>query len=160
MGPSLRAGEGCRGCLSPLRCLAANPAKMVAALWRARACRTSFPFAPPPTLTEAEGLCSAAQSDSNASTEAPIGSPTHSERAQAIIRDLPRSAAFHELTLAHADGSYTRLLQHFAKADVLVIDDWGLAAPKENERRDLLKSSKTAMKIGPLSSPASHCEVA
>jgi DNA replication protein DnaC len=44
-----------------------------------------------------------------------------------------------ELTLAHADGSYANLLARFARADVLVIDDWGLAPLKDQERRDLLE---------------------
>jgi DNA replication protein DnaC len=44
-----------------------------------------------------------------------------------------------ELTLAHADGTYTQLLGRFARADVLVIDDWGLAPPEDQERRDLLE---------------------
>jgi DNA replication protein DnaC len=44
-----------------------------------------------------------------------------------------------ELTLAHADGTYANVLARFARADVLVIDDWGLAPPKDQERRDLLE---------------------
>ncbi len=44
-----------------------------------------------------------------------------------------------ELTLAHADGTYSVLLARLARADVLVIDDWGLAPPKDQERRDLLE---------------------
>lgn len=47
------------------------------------------------------------------------------------------SRLFHELALAHADGSYTRLLARLAKADVLVLDDWGLADVGPRERRDL-----------------------
>lgn len=46
---------------------------------------------------------------------------------------------FEELTLAHADGSYTRLLARFARADVLVLDDWGLAPLRDSDRRDLLE---------------------
>lgn len=42
-----------------------------------------------------------------------------------------------ELTLARADGSYARLLARIARADVLVIDDWGLTPTREQERRDL-----------------------
>lgn len=56
---------------------------------------------------------------------------------RAIYRRMPR--LFEELTLAHADGSYARLLARFAKADVLVLDDWGLAPLNERERRDLLE---------------------
>lgn len=44
-----------------------------------------------------------------------------------------------ELTLAHADGTYSVLLARLARADVLVLDDWGLAPPKDQERRDLLE---------------------
>lgn len=44
-----------------------------------------------------------------------------------------------ELTLARADGTYGAVLARFARADVLVIDDWGLAPMKDQERRDLLE---------------------
>ena len=47
------------------------------------------------------------------------------------------SRLFDELTLAHADGSYPRLLTTLAKTDVLILDDWGLAAVGPRERRDL-----------------------
>jgi DNA replication protein DnaC len=56
---------------------------------------------------------------------------------RAIYRRAPR--LFEELTLAHAGGTYGRLLQRLAKVDVLIIDDWGLAPPKDDERRDLLE---------------------
>jgi DNA replication protein DnaC len=35
--------------------------------------------------------------------------------------------------------SYPRLLTRFARVDVLVIDDWGLAPLADAERRDLLE---------------------
>jgi len=56
---------------------------------------------------------------------------------RALYRRAPR--LFEELTLAHADGSYHHLLARLAKIDVLCIDDWGLAVPTEQERRDLLE---------------------
>jgi len=56
---------------------------------------------------------------------------------RALYRRAPR--LFDELMLAHADGTYPRLLARLAKVDVLVIDDWGLAAPTDQERRDLLE---------------------
>ncbi len=56
---------------------------------------------------------------------------------RALYRRAPR--IFDELMLARADGSYTRLLARFAKIDVLVLDDWGLAPVKDTERRDLLE---------------------
>lgn len=47
------------------------------------------------------------------------------------------SRLFDELALAHADGSYPRLLATLAKTDVLILDDWGLAPVGARERRDL-----------------------
>jgi DNA replication protein DnaC len=44
-----------------------------------------------------------------------------------------------ELTLARADGTYARALTRLARVDVLVIDDWGHAPMKEQERRDLVE---------------------
>lgn len=56
---------------------------------------------------------------------------------RAIYRRAPR--LFEEVMLAHADGTYTQLLQRFAKVDVLVLDDWALAPPKDAERHELLE---------------------
>jgi len=44
-----------------------------------------------------------------------------------------------ELTLARADGSYARALARLARVDVLVIDDWGHAPMRDQERRDLVE---------------------
>src|SRR5262249_38770111 len=56
---------------------------------------------------------------------------------RALYRRVPR--LFEELTLAHADGSYLRLLARFARADVLVLHDYGLRALRDQDRRDLLE---------------------
>ena len=56
---------------------------------------------------------------------------------RALYRRVPR--LLEELALAHADGTYTRLLGRLAKFDVLVLDDWGLAPLREQERRDMLE---------------------
>ncbi len=56
---------------------------------------------------------------------------------RALYRRMPR--LLEELALAHADGTYTRLLGRLAKIDVLVLDDWGLAPLREQERRDMLE---------------------
>jgi DNA replication protein DnaC len=50
---------------------------------------------------------------------------------------LPR--LWHELTVAKADGSYTHWLAQLAKVDLLILDDWGLVAPHDEQRRDLLE---------------------
>ena len=54
-----------------------------------------------------------------------------------LYRRVPR--LFEELTLAHADGSYTRFLARLARIDVLVLDDWGLVPLRDSDRRDLLE---------------------
>lgn len=54
-----------------------------------------------------------------------------------LYRRVPR--LFEELALAHADGTYTRLLARFAKADVLILDDWGLVPLNDPQRRDILE---------------------
>lgn len=54
-----------------------------------------------------------------------------------LYRRVPR--LFDELTLARADGSLPRLLAKFARVDVLVLDDWGLAPLREAHRLDLLE---------------------
>jgi DNA replication protein DnaC len=56
---------------------------------------------------------------------------------RAIYRRCSR--LFEELTLARADGSYARVLDRFARVDVLVLDDWGLVPTKIGERHDLLE---------------------
>jgi DNA replication protein DnaC len=56
---------------------------------------------------------------------------------RALYRRVPR--LLEELALAHADGTYARLLGRLAKVDVLILDDWGLAPLREQERRDMLE---------------------
>ena len=50
---------------------------------------------------------------------------------------LPR--LWNELKIAKANGTYANWLSQLAKVDVLVLDDWGLAAPDDEQRRDLLE---------------------
>lgn len=46
---------------------------------------------------------------------------------------------FEDIAIAHGDGRYSKLLTQFAKTDVLVLDDWGLALLTDAARRDLLE---------------------
>ena len=46
---------------------------------------------------------------------------------------------FRELTQAHADGSFMSLSSKLLKADLLLIDDWGLETLKESQYRDFLE---------------------
>jgi DNA replication protein DnaC len=50
---------------------------------------------------------------------------------------LPR--LFEEVRLAKADGRYGKLMLSYAKADLLVLDDWGLTPMTDPQRRDLLE---------------------
>jgi DNA replication protein DnaC len=54
-----------------------------------------------------------------------------------LYKRVPR--LFDDLALAHADGTYSRLLARLAKIDVLILDDWGLAPLTDPQRRDVLE---------------------
>jgi DNA replication protein DnaC len=49
------------------------------------------------------------------------------------------SRLFSDLAMAKGDGRYVKLMSSIAKTDLLVIDDWGLSALTDQERRDLLE---------------------
>jgi DNA replication protein DnaC len=44
-----------------------------------------------------------------------------------------------ELTIARADGRYGKLLREYARAELLILDDWGLTPMTGEARRDLLE---------------------
>jgi len=46
---------------------------------------------------------------------------------------------FRDLAIARGDGSFERLLRKYAKTDILILDDWGLAPIGAPERRDILE---------------------
>lgn len=56
---------------------------------------------------------------------------------RALYLRAPR--LFDDLALAKADGRYRRVLAAYARIDLLVIDDWGLASLTEEQRRDVLE---------------------
>ena len=49
------------------------------------------------------------------------------------------SRLLESLPLAKGDGSYAKVMTKLAKAQVLVLDDWGLTTLKAEQRRDLLE---------------------
>lgn len=55
----------------------------------------------------------------------------------ALYARLPR--LLEELAIARADGRYPKLLAAYAKTDLIVLDDWGLAPLNAEQRRDLLE---------------------
>jgi DNA replication protein DnaC len=50
---------------------------------------------------------------------------------------LPR--LWHELKISKADGTYSNWLSQLAKIDLLILDDWGIVPPDNDQRRDLLE---------------------
>jgi DNA replication protein DnaC len=48
-------------------------------------------------------------------------------------------ALLHELKVARGDGRYTQLMKLLLRADVLVLDDWGLTTIRADEQRELLE---------------------
>lgn len=46
---------------------------------------------------------------------------------------------FQAITIAKADGSYIKLMEHVARLHLLVLDDWGIAPMNDANRRDLLE---------------------
>jgi DNA replication protein DnaC len=66
-----------------------------------------------------------------------VGQQACRQGHRVIYRRMPR--LFPELTLAHGDGTYPTLLARFARVDVLILDDWGIASLKDIQRQDLLE---------------------
>jgi len=64
---------------------------------------------------------------------------TNACRAGYRVRYYVTGKLFRLLRRAHADGSYMRLLGRLAKADLLIVDDWGMETLKPNEYRDFLE---------------------
>ena len=59
------------------------------------------------------------------------------EGFRALYLRAPR--LFEDLALAKADGRYRKIMSAYARIDLLVIDDWGLASLTEEQRRDVLE---------------------
>ncbi len=54
------------------------------------------------------------------------------------VRYYRATRLFEMLTIAHGDGSYLKQVNQLAKADVLILDDWGLEKLTQSQRNDLL----------------------
>lgn len=57
----------------------------------------------------------------------------------ASVRYFRATRLFETLTISHGDGSYLKLINQIAKADILIIDDWGLEQLTQSQRNDLLE---------------------
>lgn len=54
------------------------------------------------------------------------------------VRYLRLPRLLEELGLAHGDGRFAKLMGSYAKTDLLILDDWGLAPFNAEQRRDML----------------------
>ncbi|MEX5451688.1 IS21-like element helper ATPase IstB, partial [Stutzerimonas stutzeri] len=55
------------------------------------------------------------------------------------VRYLRLPRLLEELGLAHGDGRFAKLMSGYAKTDLLILDDWGLAPFTVEQRRDMLE---------------------
>jgi len=55
------------------------------------------------------------------------------------VRYFRATRLFESLTISHGDGSYLKWIAQLAKADVLIVDDWGLETLTQSQRNDLLE---------------------
>ncbi|KPX12840.1 IS21-like element helper ATPase IstB [Pseudomonas syringae] len=55
------------------------------------------------------------------------------------VRYLRLPRLMEELSLAHGDGRFAKLMAGYAKTDLLILDDWGLAPFSAPQRRDMLE---------------------
>ena len=55
------------------------------------------------------------------------------------VRYYRTSRLLEAMTIAHGDGSYSKLLQQLAKVNLLILDDWGLEPLTQSQRNDLLE---------------------
>ena len=55
------------------------------------------------------------------------------------VRYLRLPRLMEELGLAHGDGRFTKLMSGYAKTDLLILDDWGMAPFTAEQRRDMLE---------------------
>ena len=58
------------------------------------------------------------------------------------VRYLRVPRLFEMLRIAHGDGTYPRLMNQLAKADLLILDDWGIqkmAAPQRNDLMEVIE---------------------
>lgn len=55
------------------------------------------------------------------------------------VRYFRTTRLLEALSIAHGDGRFQKLVQHLAKTDLLVLDDWGLEKMNLSQRNDMLE---------------------
>jgi len=66
-----------------------------------------------------------------------LGQKACRDNRSVLYQRVPR--LFEELALASGDGRHSRLLRSFGRADLLILDDWGLEPLDASARHDLLE---------------------
>ncbi|MEY9816785.1 DNA replication protein DnaC, partial [Bradyrhizobium japonicum] len=66
-----------------------------------------------------------------------LGHKACRDNRSVLYHRVPR--LFEALALARGDGRYARLLKSLGRAQLLILDDWGLSVLTAAERRDLLE---------------------
>lgn len=66
-----------------------------------------------------------------------LGQQACAQGYRVLYARLPR--LLEDLTLAHADGTYARLLGRLLRTDLLILDDWGIGTLTEAQCRDVLE---------------------
>jgi DNA replication protein DnaC len=66
-----------------------------------------------------------------------LGQKACREGFSVLYRRLPR--LFEELAVSRGDGRYPRMLAAFARADLMILDDWGTAPLTSEQRRDIFE---------------------
>jgi DNA replication protein DnaC len=60
-------------------------------------------------------------------------------RQRLSVRYIRMAKLLEELRISHADGSYIKLLNYFAKLDLIILDDFGLDPLSRQDQLDLLE---------------------
>src|SRR5271154_2401526 len=76
-----------------------------------------------------------------------LGHKACRDNRSVIYQRAPR--LFEDLALARGDGRHPRILRNLGRADLLILDDWGLEPLDAAARHDLLESSKSATDAAP-----------
>ncbi len=72
----------------------------------------------------------------------------HAARFGFSVQYLRMPKLLFTLLQARADGSYLNFLKRLGKTQILILDDWGLTPPAEQERQDLLEIIEDRHQVG------------
>jgi DNA replication protein DnaC len=76
-------------------------------------------------------------------------------RQRLTVRYIRMAKLLEELRISHADGTYIKLLNHLAKFELLILDDFGLDPLNRQDQLDLLELIEDRYQLKSPSLPAS-----